>query len=77
MADAGDSKSPVLTGVQVRLLSPAPSRINHLAKYPKLPDRAGCKNGVKSETGARRRREISTGERTGVSRDGFDTLVFK
>src|SRR6187397_2979315 len=24
MADAGDSKSPVLTGVQVRLLSPAP-----------------------------------------------------
>ena len=31
MADAGDSKSPVLTGVQVRLLSPAPFGINDLA----------------------------------------------
>ena len=30
MADAGDSKSPVLTGVQVRLLSPAPIRLMDL-----------------------------------------------
>lgn len=44
MADAGDSKSPVLTGVQVRLLSPAPFGIKDL-RFRQSPDRGLSRTG--------------------------------